>query len=286
MPPQEKLPKGVGRVPTWWMELTPHFELDLDDEQARREEQERLARYYAEIASQGMDYDPSASGGGANGSSGSGGAGWKSNWGGRSTDNKNSNGESSTASKMFGGRNFQPGTPSWDPKQWGIAEDDPDYKSYLTGAKLPPDYIQAMKDFGATTDASRHPEWVLRAQQGGTRIGTFDTDGKYGRLAENPKHQPSWMKKKLRSSSAGANIRLGKYNDSPNKHLTMPSVANALLQQHMQDRAAKIEMQAAIEKEVPTVEPESITDLHAAERAPLPTVEAAPATEKLNHNFK
>lgn len=232
----DKLPKGVGQLPTWWMELTPHHVLDLDEEASRREQEEKMARYFAEMALK----DAEAEGGEQFDEHGNpiapGSAGWKSNWAGRGSGKNGSGGgdNESDFHKIFGGRNFTPGSPSWDPKQWGIKENDPDYKSYLSGAKLPPEYTDALRNYGATKTGVTHPEWVMNAFLRSSNDSGGGGHGVYGRQAETPKHQPAWAKKKLRSSTAGANIREGKYNDSPNKHLHpgMHPVANALLHQN------------------------------------------------------
>ena len=31
IPEHKRLPRGVGRVPKWWMEITPHDVFDIDD---------------------------------------------------------------------------------------------------------------------------------------------------------------------------------------------------------------------------------------------------------------
>lgn len=188
-PPNEKLPRGVGRVPTWWMELTPHYTLDLEEDQNRREQEEQEALYYASMAA--LDDTRTA-------------GEWKSNWGGRSTKDGGSN-SGGPDGGLFGGRNFQPGTEGWDPKQWGIKADDPDYQSYLKGAKLPQSYIDAMKSF---------------AGQAGLKYDATNLNhSKYGRQAEKPAFTPAWAKKKLKKTGQGQSIRQGLYHDSPNKHL-------------------------------------------------------------------
>lgn len=194
-PPKEKLPRGVGRVPAWWMELTPHYVLDLEEDENRRQQEEQEALYYAQMAAA----DDARTAGE-----------WKSSWGGRGS-NGGSGGNDDGSSALFGGRNFQPGSAGWDPKEWGIKENDPDYKAYLTGAKLPQSYIDAMKAFagqaGLVYDAS-----------------ALNSSGKYGRQAEKPAFMPIWAKKKLRSTGQGKAIRHGIYHDSPNKHLSKRTV--------------------------------------------------------------
>jgi hypothetical protein len=121
-----------------------------------------------------------------------------------------------------GGRSFKSGHPVIDPAMFGITESDPDYHAYLTGAKLPPGYFERMGEL-----ARRERE---ETNSGGTTIpnNLHQTDyGKYGRQAEQPKHQPSWIKKKLRPTGAGDLIRRGQYDDSPNKFVHRRRVAES-----------------------------------------------------------
>ena len=48
---------------------------------------------------------------------------------------------------LFGGRNFNPGSKGWDPKEWGISSSDPEYQSYKEGVKLPELFIQAIMTY-------------------------------------------------------------------------------------------------------------------------------------------
>jgi hypothetical protein len=196
----EVLPIGVGRVPKWWMECTPHYVLDLEEDEARRRAEEQMALYYAQMAAAddagllGPDGKPIL---GPDGKplawSGSG-------WAGRGSG---SSSEGANGSDGPGGRNFNIKDFKIDPKMFGIEESDPDYKAYLTGAKLPPGFLDKMKEMYGSGD-------------GNTMYNNLaQTDyGKYGRQAEKPAFQPSWMKKKLRSTSNGGKIR---GSDSPKK---------------------------------------------------------------------
>ncbi|KAL7560953.1 hypothetical protein ACA910_022440 [Epithemia clementina (nom. ined.)] len=47
----------------------------------------------------------------------------------------------------FGGRNFNPGSKGWDPKEWGISPSDPDFGLYQQGVKLPELYISAIMTY-------------------------------------------------------------------------------------------------------------------------------------------
>lgn len=206
MPIEEVLPAGVGRVPAWWMEITPHYVLDEEEEVERRKAEDQMAFYYMQLAAAddagvllpdgtpklGSDLKPLA-------------------WTPVTPWNKHVPQESESAKGLGpGGRNFKPGHPVIDPKLFGIMETDPDYNSYLTGAKLPPGYFEKMGE-------------LAQSELGGTEgilNNLRQTDyGRYGRQAEAPSFKPAWAKKKLRSTETGASIRQGQYNDSPNKFI-------------------------------------------------------------------
>jgi DNA segregation ATPase FtsK/SpoIIIE-like protein len=211
MTSEEVLPPGVGRVPMWWMEITPHYTLDEEDEQVRQMAEDQMAFYYMQLAAAddagyllpdgtpklGADLKPLV---------------WKPTtpWNGRSGDAKDG-----SANMGPGGRNFKPGHTVIDPKLFGILESDPDYKAYLTGAKLPPGYFEKMGEL-ANSDGGGTQGIMNNLKQ---------TDyGRYGRQAEAPNFKPVWAKKKLRSTTTGANIRQGQYNDSPNKFVNLRRV--------------------------------------------------------------
>lgn len=234
MPKKESLPVGVGRVPAWWMELTPHYTLDLEEDANRRLHEEQEALYYAQMAAADDERIRGE---------------WKSNWGGRSA-NGGSDGQG--GEPLFGGRNFQPGSDGWDPKEWGVEPSDPDYKSYLQGAKLPQSYIDAMKAFGG---------------QHGIKYdaSNLKQTSKYGSAGGMPDFTPAWAKKKLRSTGQGAAIRHGIYHDSPNKHLKKRGV----------NRSA--EEDEAPPPSTPQLEQPSTSDEPAAPAAVTPEPVATPA---------
>lgn len=195
----EDLPVGVGRVPEWWMECTPHYRLDLDEEQAQRQLEEQMATFFnqfAEINDMGAFFDeeghlklgPDQTPLAYNSNT---------NWQGRS-----GTGQESPASPGSRGRNFR-----IDPKVlegFGVRESDPNYQDYLAGAKLPPGFIEKLRTMYGSDGIPNNLQ---------------QTDyGRYGRQAEKPVFKPNWTKTKLRSTAAGQNIRQGQYNDSPNKH--------------------------------------------------------------------
>eukprot|EP00977_Amphora_coffeiformis_P029655 scaffold42145_cov221-Amphora_coffeaeformis.AAC.1 len=240
MPKKESLPVGVGRVPAWWMELTPHYTLDLEEDENRRQQEEQEALYYAQMAAA----DDARSSGE-----------WKSNWGGRSANGGGAGGEG--GEPLFGGRNFQPGSDGWDPKEWGIEANDPDYKSYLQGAKLPQSYIDAMKAFGGQ-HGIKYDASTLK-----------HTGSMYGSAAGKPTFTPAWAKKGvLRSTGQGAAIRHGVYNDSPNKHLKKKGV-NQMAQEHEGSGSPPSSPQLEVP---PTPAPEPVTP-----SAPVPAPVAPPS---------
>jgi hypothetical protein len=200
---EEPLPIGVGRLPEWWMEITPHYTLDLEQEEARRALEDQMAFYYSQMAAAddagilGPDGKPKLGSDGKPLTSSS----WGNNgWQGRSADGKEGGGGGVSGP---GGRKFAPGTAVINPSLFGIDKSDPDYKNYLTGAKLPPGYFEKMAEFSATYNASNYG-------QDGIPNNLAQTDyGRYGRQAENPAFQPAWAKLKLRSTNHGSAIRHG-----------------------------------------------------------------------------
>ena len=127
--------RNEATLPDWWLELTPHHTLNLEDERARRDAEDRMTLHYAELAAADakngkmcdVDGHPLAGDETKNNNSSSAqGGGITRRWSGRNNSNngqtnKNDNGHSS---KMFGGRNFQPGSPGWDARQWGIDDQE------------------------------------------------------------------------------------------------------------------------------------------------------------------
>jgi hypothetical protein len=199
---EEPLPIGVGRLPEWWMEITPHNTLDLEQEEARRALEDQMAFYYAQMAAAddagtlGPDGKPMLdSNGNPLTSSSSGNNGWQ----GRAAGGGGGAGEVTGP----GGRKFAPGTAVINPALFGIDKSDPDYNNYLTGAKLPPGYFDRMAEFSVNYNKERHG-------QEGMANNLAQTDyGRYGRQAETSNFKPSWAKLKLRSTNHGSAIRNG-----------------------------------------------------------------------------
>jgi hypothetical protein len=168
------LPLGVGQVPMWWMEDTPHNILDVDEAESRRQVESQMAIYYMQMAAAdeaglvGPDGKPLI---GPDGKP----LAWSElEW-------------SRMEMGADGQNNFNIGDFNIDPKLFGISEYDPNYQAYLTGAKLPPGFFEKMQEaFG---------------------LGSANGQGKYGNEAE--KFEPTWAKKKLRSTGQGEKIRQG-----------------------------------------------------------------------------
>ena len=76
-PKKEKLPRGVARLPQWWLEVTPHRTLNIEAEEFRRKAEEEQAVMYANLAAKHdyeQKYGAGSDGGAAGGASGAGAA--------------------------------------------------------------------------------------------------------------------------------------------------------------------------------------------------------------------
>lgn len=207
--------RNEAQIPSWWLELTPHDNLDVEDEKTRRLFEERMALWYAEQAEEDaakglmfdIDGNPLTEEETSVVSSQA-----RSKWAGRQ-DKSGQGGEDGNdgpLSIMFGGRNFKPGSEGWDPRQWDIDADDPDFDQYKTGAKLPQQYVDAMSNYAKATGKYKAPDYGK---------GLRSTKAMYGEMGAKAEFKPDWAKKQLRSTGGGAAIYKGIYNDSPNKHL-------------------------------------------------------------------
>ena len=225
------LERGDGTpIPAWWIRVTPHNLLDFavddhndhndheDDGFSRRKAEDQLAlnfaRLAAEDARQGMMVDmdgmPLVS---------------MSSLTSKRSHTEDNNGETKIgggendettyygSEHMFGGRNFQPGTPAWDSHhQWGI---DPaetnvdDYALHVAGDWLPPRFIAAMNQYARVRGQAKRP------QQPHRRGSCDNGSGGYGYeyLGQQPKYLPAWAKVKLRTTPRGEAIRSGIYDD-------------------------------------------------------------------------
>lgn len=130
---------------------------------------------------------------------------WSSgDWGGRQCKGENGGGEEGAQE----GRNFKTGKAFLDPNVFGVTEDDPNYQDYLSGAKLPPGYLEMMEKY-------------KKGELNGDTLNNLKQTnfGNYGRQAEKPKAVPSWAsgKLKLKKTNQGSMIRQGQYDDSPSK---------------------------------------------------------------------
>mmetsp|Transcript_96142 Transcript_96142/g.256988 ORF Transcript_96142/g.256988 Transcript_96142/m.256988 type:complete len:370 (-) Transcript_96142:160-1269(-) len=199
----EDLPPGVGRVPLWWMEITPHYVLDRAEDLARKETEAQMSVLFEHLAAMedagyldengrpklGPDGKP---------------LGWGNNgWAGRQGGTDVGTGGQSGSG---GGRNFKSGGAFLDPKLFGIPESHPDYQAYLTGAKLPPGYLEMLEKY---KKGELNSDFANNLKQ--TNFGN------YGRQAETPEFKPAWARMKLRSTNQGSMIRKGQYDDSPSK---------------------------------------------------------------------
>jgi len=190
-------------LPRWWLEETPHYTLDLDASAARKLAEEQMEHYYAQMAAADdaglldADGNPIL---GPDGKPVSGGWGGANGWAGRGPGGDVGFGPGEPGPL---GRSFVPGqvTPE-SLKMLGFEESHPDYRSFLTGAKFPPGYWEKLTELGYSTGP------------GFSANNLAQTDyGRYGRQAEKPKHTPSWMKAKLKSTTHGSAIRSGHYEE-------------------------------------------------------------------------
>ena len=185
-------PIAVGRIPGWWMDCTPHYVLDVEEAERKRRFDATLAFYYSQLAAAddagilGPDGKPIL---GPDGRP----LEWKgSPWAGRG-----GGGEFGPVGPGApGGRNFKiQKDVKIDPTLFGIQKSDPDYRAYLTGAKLPPAFLEKMQE-------------LLLAERMANNVAQTEY-GKYGRQAEQPAFQPSWVKMKLKTTTNSEKVYSG-----------------------------------------------------------------------------
>ena len=253
----EKLPVGVGRVPQWWMELTPHYTLDLEEQEARQKAEEEMAVYLANMNA--------ASDAGMLGPDGRPLPGWE--------KSNSSGGGGSGRWSGPGGRNFSAGGPGqFDPKWFGIDESHPDYQAYLTGAKLPPGYKEMMAKYRKNEDGADYNN-------------LHQTNyGQYGRQAEKPQFQPPWAKMKLRSTKQGSAIRKGQYDDSPNRAVQR-RIQETISQEEAQAMNAPQLDNGSETKTTGQVAPEPEPEQHTLQSLPKEPEAPAPKSQYKKYDF-
>jgi hypothetical protein len=184
------------------MEITPHYTLNLEEEAERLEREARMAVFFQQLAAVQDAGWLSPDGTVRSTAHGSNSSDWtpKNGWQGRSANTKDNN----EGSNSPGGRNFKVGKINFDPALFGITESDPDYHAYLTGAKLPPAFLDMLAKYNrGDQDWDSQLIWHSSNEY-----------GKYGRQAEKPAFQPAWAKLKLRSTNHGQLIRKGVYDEA------------------------------------------------------------------------
>mmetsp|Transcript_23761 Transcript_23761/g.67169 ORF Transcript_23761/g.67169 Transcript_23761/m.67169 type:complete len:519 (-) Transcript_23761:190-1746(-) len=193
------LPRGAARIPLWWMEITPHNILDIEEDERLREHQEKEARMYAELAAKD-DYnvkkqetgDENAAAGAAATTIAT-----TRDWKAKSSYQRGNNGSQwkSAMDVSKEGRQFKArSTPDgYQPGQYSGSGDGgsggagPNYSLSSSGASGP-----RYGSSGAPGDAG-----LASAAQYGDKDMSWNT--------------PSWTKIKLRSTNTGSAIRKGEY---------------------------------------------------------------------------
>jgi hypothetical protein len=196
------LPRGVARIPLWWMEITPHNILDLEREEFKRQLEYEESMMYAELARKddyaqqygdgGMDYDPSKhgtrDGSGGGGRYGAGGGGYQ-----RGEDGKWKNPPGGGGGAQ--GRQFQAGDgpPGYRPGNHGDGRNGAGGEAYAT------------RGGGGGRYAG-----------GGSNYASGLNETAYGQYGDKDLawEKPSWTKIKLRSTGQGGSIRQGRYDQS------------------------------------------------------------------------
>ena len=187
----EVLPRGAARIPSWWMEITPHDVLDMEQDEQRRDREYQDAVMYAKLAAQDdykQQHGEGADGGYKKGPNGE----WlhpdgtpvfrrgkKGEWldkDGNLLYKKGAGGEWEDKDGNPLGRNFKPG------------EQPP---GYVPGGHYDP------SNFGS---GSKSPS------------ANLSSTGQYARDANKEWSKPAWAQMKLKSTGTGQNIRQGKYS--------------------------------------------------------------------------
>jgi hypothetical protein len=207
---EDPLPRGAARIPLWWMEITPHNVLDLEEDEQRRQAEYDEAVMFARLAAQD-DYQQQYGGDGfpgydrtkhgASGGSGGGGGGYggykrgpNGEWldkDGNPVFKRGKNGEwYDTQGKLL----YKKGSKG----EWVDAEDKPLGRNFKPG-QSPPGY-----EAGGYYDPDRFVAGK-RASASGLSSSNYQRDANIGWS------KPSWTQIKLRSTGTGGDIRDGKY---------------------------------------------------------------------------
>lgn len=174
---KDKLPRGAGRVPEWWLEITPHDTLYLAEDEAQRkaayEEKVKFARLAAEqdlLQKYGGEGFP--------------------NWN-PATDGPRTNDEE----KEWVSKGYQRNEKNEWIDDSGVPLEGRQFKGQMPPGYLPGEYIQ---DF-----------------QGGSIGHGGLNPAKYERDKDKDWKKPDWMAVKLRSTGTGGAIRQGDDVDRP-----------------------------------------------------------------------
>lgn len=178
---RDKLPKGVGRVPEWWLEITPHNTLFLEDDEARRYAEKEEAKRFEKLAALqdlmdkygGEDFP---------------------DWNPATDGPRTKEEEEEWVSKGYK-RN--------EKEEW-VSEEGAPLEGRQFKGQMPPGYSPGnhVKDDGA--DGAGLGKGNLKSN-----------GGKYERDAAKAWDKPDWMKVKLRSTGTGGAVRNGDAVDRP-----------------------------------------------------------------------
>lgn len=179
---KDKLPKGAGRVPEWWMEITPHDTLYLEEEESKRQADYEEALKFAQLAAE-QDL--------------------LQKWGGEGFPNWNpatDGPRTADEEKVWSSKGYKRN----DKQEWVDEEGKPlegrQFKGEMPPGYLPGQYIKVGPGTGIPGPGNLHAT-------------------KYQRDEGKSWEQPAWMQLKLRSTKDGGAIRKGNY-DNENKTIT------------------------------------------------------------------
>lgn len=177
---KDKLPRGAGRVPEWWLEITPHDTLYIAEEEAQRRAAEAEKLKFARLAAE-QDLLQKY-----------GGEGFP-NWNPATDGPRTKEEEKEWTSKGYTRNEKQ----EWV-NQEGIPLEGRQFKGQMPPGYLPGHYLE---------DGS--PAGSNGAGPGGLH------SAKYERDKDKDWEKPEWMKVKLRSTDTGGAIRQGEAVERP-----------------------------------------------------------------------